>query len=94
MSHKIQNLLGKVLRNISNSNGIDKTLLNEICDQDELNQINKLSIFKDKLYIYVKTNAALYEFSLRKKEIEDCVKNKSDLNFKDIVFKIGEIHGS
>ena len=94
MSQKIEYLLDKVLNSLSNNNkkNFDKNILLEICEKKELDQVNQILYLKDKIFIYVNSNAVLYELSLKKEKIKRYLIENKKIEIKDIVFKIGVIN--
>jgi len=89
MPYSIRQILGRVFSEIREQQGPERDLLLPLCTEQELTHVNRLSLFKDKLYIYVDSHAVLYGFNLKKESVLSHIQHKYGQPVKEVVFKIG-----
>lgn len=94
MSYRISNILTEVMSKMRSSSGLSSKLLDTVCAEHELEQINSINQIKENAFIYISSNAVLYSLSLKEDKIINKLNEYTETKIKKIIFKIGEFHGS
>jgi len=89
MPYSIRQILGRVFSEMRDQQALERECLLPVCTDQEVMHVNRLSLVKDTLYIYVDSHAVLYGFNLKKEHVLAHIRQKYRQPVKEVMFKIG-----